>query len=171
MQAIQKISNGLTKIIKVIMIVLFIYMVVSMGAHVIARYVFSAGFVWANESARYCMIWLIVIGAVEILLNDEHIKVTIIEDALKGKSKRVLLVIQDILGIVFSAMLFYYSIPQMMLAAKSVSPNMGISMAISYGIFPVITALMIIAYIFRIILAAKGGNQAAGEPEKGGEQA
>ena len=63
--ALKKISGVLTTVMKYAMIVMFIWMVVSLGIQVVARYVFKASFVWSLESARYVMIWMIFIGATE----------------------------------------------------------------------------------------------------------
>ena len=162
---LQKVSNVLTKIMKVVMVILFIWMVVSLGLQVGARYIFDKSFVWSEEAARYFLIWMVFIGATEIIFNDEHIKVTVVEDLVRGAGKRVLLIIQDVIGLIFSVMLAYYSFPQVALASKAVSSNMDINMGIVYGIFPVVTILMTVAYIFRLILVF------AKQPEKGGEQA
>ena len=130
---LQKVSDVLTKIMRVVMVVLFI--------------------------------WMVFIGATEIIFNDEHIKVTVIEDLVHGLGKKIVLVLQDIVGLIFSVMLAYYSFPQVALASKAVSSNMDINMGIVYGIFPVVTILMVVAYLFRLILVF------AKQPEKGGEQA
>ena len=147
-----KVSNVLAKIMKVVMIILFVWMTFALTVQVVARYVFSKGFVWTDESARYCMIWLIFIGATEILFNGEHIKVTVVEDLTRGIGKKIVLLIQEIAGLAFSIVMAMYSFPQVKLAAKAVSSNMNINMGIVYGIFPVVTILMVVAYVVRIIL-------------------
>ena len=43
---LQKVSDVLTKIMRVVMVVLFIWMVVSLGIQVGARYIFHKSFVW-----------------------------------------------------------------------------------------------------------------------------
>lgn len=161
---LEKVSDVLAKIMRAVMVILLIWMTFSLTVQVVARYVFAKGFVWTDESARYCMIWMVFIGATEILLNDEHIKVTVIEDLLHGVGKKVLLLIQDIAGLVFSVVMAMYSFPQMQLASKAVSSNMNINMGIVYGIFPVVTILMVIAYVIRIILVfAKKKTNEEGE--------
>lgn len=166
---LQKISNVITKIMKVLMIIFFAYMVISLGVEVISRYIFSKSFIWANESARYIMIWMIFIGAAEIMFNDEHIKVTVVEDLLKGKAHKVLNIVQEVIGLIMSVLMISYSFPQVRLASKAVSSNMGINMGIVYGIFPVVTILMAVAYLFRIVIklvpekkndVAEGGDNA-----------
>ena len=167
--ALKKISGVLTTIMKYAMIVMFIWMVVSLGIQVVARYVFKASFVWSLESARYVMIWMIFIGATEVIFNSDHIKVTIVEDILKGAGKRIVLLVQDVVCLIFSLLLAYYSFPQVVLASKAVSANMDINMGIVFAIFPVVTILMALGYVFRIILLFAGPEQKA-SLEKGGEQ-
>lgn len=162
---LDKVSSVLTKIMKAVMIALFIWMTFSLGIQVVARYVFAKSFVWSEESARYCMIWMVFIGATEIIFNGEHIKVTVVEDLLRGLGKKIIVLIQYIAGLVFAVIMAWYSFPQVELASKAVSSNMNINMGIVYGIFPVVTILMIIAYLFRIILLF------AKKEEKEGEQA
>lgn len=161
---LEKVSNVLTKIMKVLMVVLFVWMTFALTVQVVARYVFSKGFVWTDESARYCMIWMIFIGATEIIFNGDHIKVTVVEDMLRGLGKKIVVLIQYIAGLVFSVIMAWYSFPQVQLASKAVSSNMNINMGIVYGIFPVITILMIIGYIFRIILMFAKKEEGEGEP-------
>lgn len=161
---LEKVSGVLTKIMKVVMIALFVWMTFALTVQVVARYVFSKGFVWTDESARYCMIWLIFIGATEIIFNGDHIKVTIIEDLLPGLGKKIIFLVQYLAGLVFSVVMAVYSFPQVKLAAKAVSSNMNINMGIVYGIFPVVTILMIIGYIVRMVLLFAKKNEGEGEP-------
>lgn len=161
---LDKVSNVLTKIMKVLMIALFVWMTFALTVQVVARYVFSKGFVWTDESARYCMIWMVFIGATEIIFNGDHIKVTVVEDLLRGLGKKIAILVQYIAGLVFSIIMAVYSFPQVQLASKAVSSNMNVNMGIVYGIFPVVTILMIIGYIFRIILLLVKKDEKEGEP-------
>ena len=72
-------------------------------------------------------------------------------------------------GLVFAVIMTRYSFPQVALASKAVSANMDINMGIVYAIFPVVSILMCIAYVFRLILLfAKKPEEAS---DKGGAQA
>ncbi len=158
----RKISRVLTTMMKYTMIALFIWMVVSLGIQVFARYLFHKSFIWSEESARYCMIWMIFIGTTEIIFNNSHIKITILQDAVRGVGKKAVFAIQDIICIVFSVVLAYYSFPQVALSAKAVSSNMNINMGIVFAIFPVVTILMAVGYLFKLILlfADRTGGEA-----------
>ena len=165
-KTLQTISNVITKIMKALMILFVAYMVFAIGAEVIARYLFKHSFFWANESARYIMIWMIFLGAAEIVFNNEHVKVTVIEDMLKGIGKSILNFVQDIIGLIMAGITCYSGFFLMKLGAKGVSANMGISMQIVYVIFPVAGALLVLGYVCRILIriasgfGKKGGNDA-----------
>lgn len=165
---LKKIRKVLTKIFEVALILLLTWMVISLGIQVIGRYIFHKGFIWSEESARYCMIWLVFIGSTEIVFNSRHIRVTVIEDILKGAGQKIIQLIQYLIASTFTGLVFLYSIDAVKLASMATSSNMNINMGIVYGLFPVVSALMIIGYIFQIILlfADKDGNQS----EEQGEQ-
>lgn len=164
---IKKVSAVLTKIMKYVIIALFIWMTVSLSIQVVARYIFMKSFVWSEESARYCMIWMIFLGAAEVIFNSEHIKVTIVEDLLGGLGKKVIIIIQNIIGLIFSVILLWYSFPQVKLASLAVSSNMDINMGIIYAIFPVAAIMMILGYLAKIVLLIADKGETSG-PENGG---
>ncbi len=152
MKAIGKINAIISKILSFLMIVLFIWMIVAFSIQVFARYIFSAGFTWTEELTRYGMIWMVFLGAAWIIFNSDHVKVTILEDAFKGQSKKVLMIIQDIFGLIFVAAIFYFSFSQLSIAARGVSANTGISNVVQYMVFPISMILSAWGYITRIVM-------------------
>jgi TRAP-type C4-dicarboxylate transport system permease small subunit len=151
MELLRKINRWISKILAIALVCMFAWMILALGIQVFGRYIFHVGFSWTEESARYVMIWAIFIGASYIALNGEHIKVSIIEDLMKKASgKTVMLVIQDIVSLIFAAIVLYFSFSQLGVAKLSVSPNTGLSMLVPYMVFPVSMILMIWAYVYRI---------------------
>ena len=170
MNTIDKINNVISKILSVAMIVLFIWMIVAFSIQVFGRYIFSAGFPWTEELTRYAMIWLVFLGSAWIIFNGEHVKVTILEDVLKGKSKKTILIIQTIFGLLFVAAIFYFSIGQLQLAAKGKSANTGISNAVQYMVFPIAMALSSWDYITKLIRQIRNFNSPEPEKQEGGNK-
>lgn len=171
--AMKKVTGVLSVFLKYVMIALFVYMVVGISIEVFARYLFHKSFVWTEEPARYCMIWMIFIGSTEIAFNSEHIKVSIVEDFARGIGKKAVNAIQYIISIVFAVLLFRFSIPAVALASKAISSNTTLNMGLVYGFFPVISLLMVVAYLFKLILlfADKAPRLPAQSEEKGEQQA
>jgi TRAP-type C4-dicarboxylate transport system permease small subunit len=151
MELLRKINRWISKILAIALVCMFAWMILALSIQVFGRYIFHVGFPWTEESARYVMIWAIFIGASYIALNGEHIKVSIIEDLMKKASgKTVMLIIQDIVSLIFAAIVLYFSFSQLGVAKLSVSPNTGLSMLVPYTVFPVSMILMIWAYVYRI---------------------
>lgn len=166
MKAIGKINVIISKVLSFLMIVLFIWMIIAFSIQVFARYIFSAGFTWTEELTRYGMIWMVFLGAAWIIFNSDHVKVTILEDAFKGKSKKILMVIQDIFGLIFVAAIFYFSFSQLSIAARGVSANTGLSNMVQYMVFPVSMILSAWGYITRIVFQISNKEEIEAEPEK-----
>ena len=171
MKAIGKINAIISKILSVLMIVLFIWMIVAFSIQVFARYIFSAGFTWTEELTRYGMIWMVFLGAAWIIFNSDHVKVTILEDAFKGQSRKILMIIQDIFGLIFVAAIFYFSFSQLSIAARGVSANTGISNVVQYMVFPISMILSAWGYITRIVMriGKREDAEAQGDQEGGNE--
>lgn len=151
MEVLKKINKVISKCLLVAMAVLFILMIAALAIQVFGRYLFHAGFTWTEEGARYGMIWMVFLGTSYITLNADHVKVSVIEDLLKGTKKKWILLVQDILSLIFVALILWYSIGQVKLASMGTSVNTGLNNAIPYGVFPVSMAVCIWAYIYRLL--------------------
>jgi TRAP-type C4-dicarboxylate transport system permease small subunit len=51
---------------------------------VLLRYVFLHPIFWADELARYLMVWMIFLGAGKVAGNEGHVSVTILADRFPG---------------------------------------------------------------------------------------
>jgi TRAP-type transport system small permease protein len=74
---------------------MLLVMVFAMGYQVFGRYVLGRSPAWAEELARYLMVWLTFLGAAAVLREGGHLTVTALFDALPDKGKRALLWIRD----------------------------------------------------------------------------
>jgi len=168
-KVLEKINKVFSIILKVIMVLLFAWMIIAVTMQVFGRYIFNTGFPWTEETARYCMIWLVFLGAAYITINNDNIKVTAIEDLFKGVSKRIINIIQDIAALIFVSTILYYSFGAIKITMMSVSANTGLNMGIIYLVFPIAAILLIYGYVYRLIkniLLIKN----ASEKEEGGKQ-
>lgn len=163
MKTIEKINGVISKVLTAIIIILFIWMIVAFSIQVFGRYIFSTGFPWTEELTRYGMIWMVFLGAAWIIFNGEHVKITILEDVLKGRTKKTIMIVQTIMGLLFVAAIFYFSIGQLSLAAKGRSANTGISNAMQYMVFPISMILSCWGYITKLIRQFREFNAPAAE--------
>lgn len=92
-------------------------MIVNVG--IITRYVLKVSIPWSEELTVLLFNWVIFIGAAMASMNRGHITITILEDALRGKAKTILLVIQNLLFIVFVGVASFQSWKIVLLQART----------------------------------------------------
>ncbi len=74
--------------LRVLLIVLLAGMAVVIFANVLMRYVTGGGLVWAEEVARYAMVWLTFLGAGPVLRIGGHIAIENLQDELPAAVAR-----------------------------------------------------------------------------------
>lgn len=102
-------SDGISKIEKLLGIVLMFAMAVVVVLAVLFRYLLNAPFSWAGEVSVYLLIWVSFIGGSLGLKYKSQAAVTLLLDYLSQKAQRMLLIAGNILILLFFALLLYYS--------------------------------------------------------------
>lgn len=152
MKVMKKITNGLTRILDVISIVLMVGMVLFLLIQLVARAAFRHGFPWTEESAKLCLIMLAYVGAAMTSVNGAHVNVTILNDALKSpRGRKLLFVIQQAIAMVFLVMVFIFSFPALEIASRSVTTNTQINYAVVYSIIPISCVVMFFGHLAKIV--------------------
>jgi TRAP-type transport system small permease protein len=82
MQVIKRIDTSLMAALSWVLIVLLASMSCVVFANVTMRYVTGGSLVWAEEVARYAMVWLTFLGAGPVLRMGGHIAIENLQDAL-----------------------------------------------------------------------------------------
>jgi len=133
------------------MVVLISIMVLAMFFQVVTRYVFGAGIPWTEELARFSNVWLIFIGASVLAFTDEHIKVTIADTLLKGKSLAVIQTIRNLVYLAYSIILIKVGINSLGVVASQTSPNMMMPMNYVYMVIPIGAVLTTVYIIVNLV--------------------
>ena len=105
-----KILRKFQKIEDIIMVITFIIMVISSFAQVINRNIFKIPIFGFEETAKYSMVYMVLLGTEMGLRDGTQISVTAIVDILKGKTKKIVMIISKLIVVLAAASLFYHSI-------------------------------------------------------------
>ena len=108
MKQLKRVSNAVNSVVSYTGMVLFIVLIIACVAQVFFRFVLNNSLSWTEELARYCFIWMHMIGASLLIEGNGHATVTIVLDMLHGAARKVLEVIIEL--IIFfngSVMLFF----------------------------------------------------------------
>jgi C4-dicarboxylate transporter, DctQ subunit len=132
--------------------------------NVVLRYIFKSGLVWAEEYARYAIIWIVMAGSGAAVRENMHMRITAIIDVTKGKTLHFILnMFVLVVSIAFSMFLMYAGLrlTMSMIANNQVSPAMEIPLWWIYVSIPIGGTLMTIRYIqsFFIQLTAYRKNE------------
>lgn len=135
-QALHKVGKWLDKLGECLCLVMLFAMVVLTGAQIICRVFFEA-LSWSEELSRYLLVWSSIIGAACVYRRAGHINVSIIQDLLPAKGKKIMQIIVHILCGVFFALMIYYGFIYMGKMSNQLSPAMRLPMSIMYASIPV----------------------------------
>lgn len=112
--------------------------------NVVMRYVFLAPIFWAEELARYLMVWLIFLGAGLLAGDGRHISVDAVTRVLGPRANLALERFVNIVGLAFCIALTYYGWKHTMRvrSAGQVTAALDIPMWLTYLAIPVGGAIM-----------------------------
>jgi TRAP-type transport system small permease protein len=77
-----KLDRALTGAVRWVVILMMALMTAVVFSQVLARYFFNFSLSWSEEIARFAFVWLSFMGAAILVRRDEHIRVTMVVDAL-----------------------------------------------------------------------------------------
>ena len=142
-----KFLNAIEKAEKVVLAASMAAIVILMLYQVILRYVFSASNAWSEELVRYLFILDVLLAASIAVRRNSHLQIDVLINCFSPKLKRIFTIAATLAGIVFLALLFWYSLDLCMTATSNVSPGLGIPMSIPYACVPLGAVLMILTSI------------------------
>lgn len=135
-----------------VLIVLLAAMAVIVFANVSLRYLTNYSLVWAEEVARYLMIWLTLLGAGPVLRHGGHVAVTNLIDALSPRGQRLMrgLLVVALLAFFLGMVWVGYSYGTRM--QYQLTPATRISFGYIYAAIPIGFALLGV----HLLLIARG---------------
>jgi TRAP-type mannitol/chloroaromatic compound transport system permease small subunit len=82
-----------------------------MGANVLLRYAFSIGFIWSQELEWHIFIPLCLFGMSYALLHGEHVRVDVLFQYFKPRTKHAVDIVSAFLSMAFCVIVIWLSIP------------------------------------------------------------
>jgi TRAP-type C4-dicarboxylate transport system permease small subunit len=152
---IDKIYAMLQKIIKYLIAIFLTSMVLLVFTNVVSRYFLNFAIAWTEEVSRFMFIWVVFLSAVLAYVNDEHLKLDILEQKLPEKTGQVVAVICDL--IVMYA-IYLITAGGLNLATQSwswLSPAISFSYGIVYLVVPICGGLMLLQTLLKLYYHVK----------------
>lgn len=139
MKYVQRLSDGVFAIERILGIILMIVMLGSISAGVFFRYFLKSPLSWTDELAIFMLIWVTFIGGSMSVKRQQAAAVTLLFDHLKPKMRKLILIIGFTITAFFSLFVGYLSINWILAPSVSMqmSPSLGISMFYQYLAIPI----------------------------------
>ena len=119
-------------------------MALIVGANITLRYLTSHSFPWADEAARYLMIWMTFIGAGLILRIGGHVAITNLQDALPVVGQRLLRAAIVLVLLVFFGFMVHVGLQYAQRMQYQVTPALRLPFLYVYAAMPVGFSLLIV---------------------------
>ena len=103
---VSAVSDGLARFERLLLTALIAILVGLIMLNVITR-AFGAAIYWVDETAIYCMIWLVFIGASLTLRMRRHVRVTVFAVMVPEGPRNAMELVIDVLLLVFSAFMIW----------------------------------------------------------------
>jgi TRAP-type C4-dicarboxylate transport system permease small subunit len=131
-----------------------ILMAVCLGAmgilvfsNVLLRYFLNFSITWADEIARFLFIWVIFLGAVGALKENNHLGFTTLVEKSPKIPKTIMYCVSELLMLGCMVLLLWGTIKMSLLSTKTYAPATGIPLTVMYlvGIISSLAMSMIVA--------------------------
>lgn len=152
-----KISAFLMIGLKAIMATSLALMAILIFSNVVLRYVFHSGITWSEEMSRYLFIWLIFLGAISAMKDNEHLGMDMVIKRLPKWMKKICFVISNVLILYVLWLVLDGSWQMTLLNQDSKGPVTGIPLSFVYGIGIVMSisiALILVVKLYRVLFTS-----------------
>ncbi len=139
-------ERGLMRVNRAALVLLLAAMAIIIFANVVLRYTTSQSIEWAEEVARYLMVWLTFLGAGPVLRYGGHIAVDNLQDALPERAALALRGLIALLLMAFFGFMVWFGLGYVERAQYQMTPTTQISMSWVYAAIPVGGVLLMLHF-------------------------
>ncbi|SEN76647.1 TRAP transporter small permease [Lihuaxuella thermophila] len=130
--------------------------------NVVLRYAFNSGITWSEEMARFLFIWMVFLGAIVALKENEHLGVDMLVRKLSARWKKVVYVISNLLILYTLWLVLEGSWGMTQLNMDSSAPATGLPLSFIYGIGIVMSVgmgIIVLRNLYQAVFGNKSGDE------------
>ena len=158
----QKISKAIIGLLNVLSALCLATMCILVFGNVVLRYGFNSGITWSEEMAPILFIWMIFLGSIVALKENQHLGVDMLVKKLPDKLKKVVYVISNLLILYTLWLVMDGSWKMTELNMDSTAPATGLPLSFVYGIGVVMSigmGLVILLNLFHVLFQQASADE------------
>lgn len=140
-------SEAINRVVELVCAAIIAVLILDIWVGVFGRYVIELPVTWAEELARYLMIWAALLAVSCGVARREHVAVTALLHRFPAGLRRWIDVAIDVLAFAFFAFLLYFGIGMTEQGGTQYATIFGMTMTIPFASVPVSSALACIQLV------------------------
>lgn len=149
---------------KWVVVLLLAVMSVIVFTNVALRYTTNYSITWAEEVARYLMIWMTFLGAGLVLRFGGHVAITNLHDLLSARGRQLIRILIAVILFAFFAVMMWVGYEYMSRMGRQMTPATRISFSYIYAAMPIGFALLILHFAMTVRAFVNGEATDDGHP-------
>ena len=161
MNKLKQISNAVNTAVSYAGMIFFIVLIVACVAQVFFRFVLNNSLSWSEELARYCFIWMHMLGASLLIEANGHATVTAVLDLLHGTVRKIVDIVIELIVFFNGTVMLYAGIKLAWSSRMNLSTALSVPMWCINGSV-VVGGLLLMFQAFvaiAVILTASNGKE------------
>jgi len=125
------------KFLKIVLTVLMGVLIIPVTMQIFSRYVgFIPRYIWTEELARFCFIWIILVGAMIAMRDGDHFTVDLLPTPKTNKGKALSLMFVDLMTFTMAAIFVVWGWPLVQFGLLQTSEMAELPMVFIYMAWP-----------------------------------
>ncbi len=143
--------NKVMRFCEIILIIMLGSAIIVVAMHVMLRYVMRSPISWAEQMARFALVWIVMLGIPVMFNRNIKISFDAILEAITGKARERLEIVLRAIGMAFSVFYFSAAIQLMIKTGDRMTPGIEMPYNLLYGAQAVCTFLLFFVLLKQII--------------------
>ncbi len=148
----KKFLDGYFVFLKFMLTTLMGVLIIPVTMQIFARYIdFIPRYIWTEELARFCFIWIILVGAMIALRENEHFTVDLLPVPKTNRGKAISLMIVDLMAFIMAVIFVAWGWPLVEFGLLQTSEMAELPMVLIYMAWPLTGVTWILFLAERLI--------------------
>lgn len=134
----RKFINGYYRLLQVLLASLMGLLMIPVGLQIFARYIgLIPRYIWTEEMARFCFIWIILIGSMIAVRDGSHFSVDLLPQAKTGRGQALANLFPDFIVFLVALIFIIWGWPLVKFGLMQTSEMAELPMVYIYAAWPV----------------------------------
>ncbi len=133
----KKLLDGYYVLLKAILTLLMAVLIVPVSLQILARYTgYIPRYIWTEELARFCFIWIILVGSMIAIRDDDHFSVDLLPTPKGRKGRAVARLFVDLMCLLMAGIFIVWGWPLVQFGLLQTSEMADLPMVYIYIAWP-----------------------------------